>query len=141
MGRGRIMDKSKSEIRNPKSERNPKAEIRMGRMRAGRFSDFGLRSDFGFRISDLLALLLLLTFVSTSIASNTNTTLLFSFFREPNGQAGLQLATSADGLKWTEIKAPNGKSFLEPAVGGKLMRDPCLRLAADGTFHMVWTTS
>src|ERR1043166_2010553 len=40
----------KSEIRNPKSERSPKAEIRN---RAGRGSySFGLRiSDFGFRIS------------------------------------------------------------------------------------------
>jgi beta-xylosidase len=75
------------------------------------------------------------------VSAETNAVLLFSFFREPNGQAGLQLATSTNGLNWTEIKAPNGKSFLEPTVGGKLMRDPCLRLAADGTFHMVWTTS
>jgi beta-xylosidase len=67
--------------------------------------------------------------------------LLFSFFREPNGQSGLQLATSRDGLKWTELKAPNGKSFIEPQVGGKLMRDPSLGLGPDGTFHLVWTTS
>jgi len=74
-------------------------------------------------------------------AADTNTAFLFSFFREPNGQAGLQLATSTNGLQWTEIKAPNGKSFIEPQVGGKLMRDPCLQLGPDGTFHMVWTTS
>jgi hypothetical protein len=73
--------------------------------------------------------------------ADEKTVLLFSFFREPNGQAGLQLATSEDGLKWTEIKAPNGKSFIEPKVGGKLMRDPSLALGSDGTFHMVWTTS
>jgi hypothetical protein len=53
----------------------------------------------------------------------------------------LFLATSTNGLDWTELKAPNGKSFLEPQVGGKLMRDPCLRLGPDGVFHMVWTTS
>lgn len=53
----------------------------------------------------------------------------------------MQLATSEDGLKWTEIKAPNGKSFIEPQVGGKLMRDPSLALGPDGTFHLVWTTS
>ena len=51
------------------------------------------------------------------------------------------LTTSTDGLKWTELKAPNGKSFLEPQVGGKLMRDPCLRRGPDGVFHLVWTTS
>lgn len=64
--------------------------------------------------------------------------LLFSFFRD-NGQDDLFLATSQDGLKWTELKSP-GKSFLQPQVGGKLMRDPCLALGPDGTFHMVWTT-
>jgi len=89
------------------------------------------------------ALIVLCVFFSlASIASaDTNHVLLFSFFREPNGQAGLQLATSTDGLKWTEIKAPNGKSFIEPQVGGKLMRDPSLAFGPDGRFHMVWTTS
>jgi beta-xylosidase len=67
--------------------------------------------------------------------------LLFSFFREPNGEAGLQLASSTNGLQWTEIDPPDGKSFLEPKIGGKLMRDPCIRRGRDGTFHMVWTTS
>src|SRR5215471_8567976 len=51
-----------SEIRNPKSERNPKAEDRRAKGRefpdcesfAARiaFSDFGFRASFGFRISD-----------------------------------------------------------------------------------------
>ncbi len=72
---------------------------------------------------------------------STNSVLLFSFFREPNGKAGLFLTTSKDGLTWTELKPPNRKSFLEPQVGGKLMRDPCLRRGPDGVFHMVWTTS
>jgi hypothetical protein len=87
----------------------------------------------------VIALFLLLSL--SAHAADFDHTFLFSFFREPNGQSGLQLATSQDGLKWTEIKAPNGKSFLEPQVGGKLMRDPCLALGPDGTFHMVWTTS
>ena len=64
--------------------------------------------------------------------------LLFSFFRD-NGQDGLFLAWSADGLTWSELKPPS-KSFLQPAVGGKLMRDPCLALGPDGEFRMVWTT-
>jgi beta-xylosidase len=79
--------------------------------------------------------------LNLGFAADTNNVLLFSFFREPNGLAGLHLATSRDGLKWTELKAPNGKSFLEPQVGGKLMRDPSLALGPDGVFHMVWTTS
>ncbi|MGB9601602.1 MAG: glycosyl hydrolase, partial [Limisphaerales bacterium] len=65
--------------------------------------------------------------------------LLFSFFRG-NGEDGLFLAYSRDGLKWEELK-PRGKSFLEPKVGGKLMRDPCICMGPDGRFHMVWTTS
>ncbi len=68
----------------------------------------------------------------------TNTVLLFSFFRG-NGEDGLYLASSADGLTWTELKSA-GKSFLAPTVGGKLMRDPSLALGPDGTFRMVWTT-
>jgi beta-xylosidase len=79
--------------------------------------------------------------LTSAFAADTNSAYLFSFFREPNGQAGLQLATSTNGLQWTEIKAPNGKSFLEPQVGGKLMRDPSLQRGPDGVFHLVWTTS
>lgn len=74
-------------------------------------------------------------------ATDTNSTLLFTFFREPNGQGGLQLATSTDGLRWAEIQAPNGSGFIKPEVGGKLMRDPSLQLGPDGIFRMVWTTS
>ena len=47
-------------------------------------------------------------------AADTNNVYLYTFFREPNGQNGLQLATSTDGLKWTELKAPNGSGFLKP---------------------------
>ncbi len=77
--------------------------------------------------------------VSAQTGHQTDWVYLFSFFRG-NGEVGLFLAWSRDGLKWTELKPP-GKSFLEPAVGGKLMRDPCLTLGPDGTFHLVWTTS
>jgi hypothetical protein len=63
---------------------------------------------------------------------------LFSYFTG-NGEDGLHLAWSADGLKWESLKS--GKSFLTPGVGGKLMRDPCVTTGPDGTFHMVWTDS
>ena len=95
-----------------------------------------------FRLSaSVLRLFLVLSCVAIASAAETKTVLLFSFFREPNGQDGLQLATSTDGLKWTEIKPPGGSGFIQPVVGGKLMRDPSLALCPDGTFHMVWTTS
>jgi len=62
---------------------------------------------------------------------------LFSYFRD-NGQDGLHLAYSRDGLAWTPIR--EGRSMLAPTVGGKLMRDPCVILGPDKVFHMVWTT-
>ncbi len=68
---------------------------------------------------------------------NEKPTYLFSLFRG-NGEDGLHLAYSHDGLKWTALN--NDRSFLEPKVAGKLMRDPCICQGPDGTFHMVWTT-
>lgn len=74
----------------------------------------------------------------TPIHPTPESVLLFSFFRD-NGQDGLFLATSRDGLTWTELKPP-GKSFLAPKLGDQLMRDPCLRRGPDGTLRLVWTT-
>jgi hypothetical protein len=62
---------------------------------------------------------------------------LFSYF-VGNGEDGLHLASSADGLTWTALRG--GASYLTPTVGTKLMRDPCIVLGPDGVFHMVWTT-
>jgi hypothetical protein len=64
---------------------------------------------------------------------------LFSYFTG-NGEDGLHLAASRDGYKWEALNG--GKSYLKPELGKtKLMRDPCLFRAPDGTFHMVWTTA
>lgn len=64
---------------------------------------------------------------------------LFSYFIN-DSRDGLHLAYSPDGLKWEALN--NGKSLLTPAVGkDKLMRDPSICQAPDGTFHMVWTSS
>ena len=98
------------------------------------------------RLFQTLLMVLALSFLATSCATpesklSKDETLLFTFFREPNGQGGLQLATSTNGLNWTEIKPPSGTGFIVPEVGGKLMRDPSLALGPDGTFHLVWTTS
>ena len=62
---------------------------------------------------------------------------LFSYFTG-NGEDGLHLTISTDGLKWEALRG--GQSFLKPEIGGKLMRDPCIAQGPDGTFHLVWTT-
>lgn len=64
---------------------------------------------------------------------------MFSYFMN-NGEDGLHLAYSFDGLKWEALK--NNKSFLTPTAGkDKLMRDPCIIQGPDGVFRMVWTVS
>lgn len=63
----------------------------------------------------------------------------FTYFMG-NGEDGLHLAYSTDGLHWKALKG--GRSFLTPQVGtDKLMRDPCVIQGPDGLFHMVWTVS
>ena len=64
---------------------------------------------------------------------------LFSSFRG-DGEDGLHLAWSADGLRW---EALNGdRSYLSPMVGKeKLIRDPCVAQGPDGVYRMVWTDS
>lgn len=62
---------------------------------------------------------------------------LFSYFTG-NGETGLHLAYSHDGLTWTALK--DHQSFLAPKIGSKLMRDPSIVQGPDGMFHMVWTT-
>ena len=64
---------------------------------------------------------------------------LFSYFLG-NGEDGLHLAWSRDGLRWEELNG--GRTFLKPEVGeSKLMRDPCLFLDSGRIFRLVWTTS
>jgi PelA/Pel-15E family pectate lyase len=66
------------------------------------------------------------------------TNYLFAYFKN-NGEDGLHLAYSHDGLKWKALN--EDKPYLTPAVGSqKLMRDPCIIQGPDGVFHMVWTT-
>ncbi len=74
---------------------------------------------------------------ATGQSTRGDEALMFSSFRD-NGQDGLHLAWSRDGLTWSALK--NDTSFLAPQVGGHLMRDPCIMRGPDGQFHMVWTT-
>lgn len=84
----------------------------------------------------LLLSILLLAF---GCANQESEVYIFSFFKG-NGEDGLHLASSKDGLNWVALK--NNESFLIPQVGeDKLMRDPCIIKGADNKFHMVWTVS
>ena len=63
---------------------------------------------------------------------------LFSYFKG-NGEDGLHLAYSYDGLKWETLR--DDTAWLAPQVGqDRLMRDPSIVQDSKGTFHMVWTT-
>ncbi len=84
----------------------------------------------------VLTLLLLALQVNPN-ESRSSTAFLFTYFTG-NGEDGLHLATSDDGLRWTALSG--GRSYLTPTVGTKLMRDPCLVQGPDGQFHLVWTT-
>jgi hypothetical protein len=84
-------------------------------------------------------LLLVSALVWSPLTSSASPGYLFSYFIG-NGEDGLHLAWSTNGYHWEALR--NGHSFLAPEVGeSRLMRDPCLVLAPDRTFHMVWTTS
>ena len=73
---------------------------------------------------------------------------LFSYFTR-NGEDGLHLAYSRDGINWSPING--GRSLLTPMVPGRgrgwqewntnaaLMRDPSILRGPDGMFHLVWT--
>jgi len=72
-------------------------------------------------------------------AQNRDSVYLFSYFIS-NGEDGLHLAWSEDGLKWEALN--DNQSFLTPEAGkDKLMRDPCIIQTPDGLFYMVWTVS
>lgn len=82
--------------------------------------------------------LLIITLSLLASCSNGEKAYLFSYFMG-NGQDGLHLAYSTDGLTWEALN--NGESILQPEIGkDKLMRDPCIAQGPDGTYHMVWTT-
>lgn len=88
----------------------------------------------------ILPMILIGLFLLPSYATARKYAYVFSFFDTTKEAAGLRLAYSYDGFNWTAIN--NNKPILNPTVGkDKLMRDPSICQAPDGTFHMVWTTS
>lgn len=65
--------------------------------------------------------------------------LAFSYFTS-NGETGLHLALSIDGLNWQSVN--NGESLFRSEVGDEnLMRDPFILPDPDGSgYHCLWTT-
>ncbi|NQU54151.1 MAG: glycoside hydrolase family 43 protein [Bacteroidetes bacterium] len=91
------------------------------------------------KLLQISILLFLSIFFLNVDAQQNNEAYLFSYFMG-NGEDGLHLAYSSDGLKWEALN--DNKSFLTPEVGSdKLMRDPCVISGPNGKFHMVWTVS
>lgn len=97
------------------------------------------RIYFAFVAATLIALAAIFTGGEVGSVADNRPYYLFTSFRG-NGEDGLHLAISRDGLLWTALN--QDRSFLKPELGSneRLMRDPCVAVAADGTFHMVWTT-
>lgn len=87
----------------------------------------------------LAVLVLMLPAAGHTQTVDEGSMLLFSYFTG-NGEDGLHLAYSADGLIWKPLN--DGKSFLSPMVStDRLMRDPSIVQGPDSLFHMVWTVS
>lgn len=83
--------------------------------------------------------------IALAATVHAKTAYLFSYFSDKSHEgrsgesAGLHLAYSYDGLKWTALN--DDKPLLVPEIGkDKLMRDPSICQGPDGTFHMVWTS-
>lgn len=95
------------------------------------------------RITSRLSVVVLSTALSLALLAGCRMqdpdVYLFSYFMG-NGEDGLHLAYSEDGLLWNELRP--GGSFLTPEAGeDRLMRDPNIIRGGDGRFHMVWTVS
>ncbi len=88
------------------------------------------------RYAFLLTITLL--FSVACFGQSTQPDYLFAYFKN-NGEDGLHLAHSRDGLKWRPLN--EDKPYLTPLVGSqRLLRDPCILQGPDGVFHLVWTT-
>lgn len=82
-------------------------------------------------------IIFLVVLAGASVARAEDGPFLFSYFKG-NGEDGLHLAWSEDGLAWEALNTD--KPLTSPQVGGKLMRDPSIARGPDGVFHMVWSS-
>ena len=86
--------------------------------------------------------------VPRSASTRESQVYLFSYFTR-NGEDGVHLAYSRDGINWSPLNG--GRSVITPAIPGAgrgwqdwnttaaLMRDPSILRGPDGMFHLVWT--
>ena len=84
----------------------------------------------------LLHRIYLLAFCAVLLTACSRNVYLFSTFREP-ATAGLRLAYSYDGYKWTDLDTV----FLKPRLDSNVMRDPSIVQGPDGTYHLVFTSA
>lgn len=96
---------------------------------------------FFVRVLVGMAVLVPTFFISSCSTVNppaANTAYLFTYFTQ-NGESGLHLAASLDGLTWEKL--PRAESHWLPNIGvSKLMRDPSIVKGSDDTYHLVWTS-
>lgn len=87
----------------------------------------------------LLAILFLHLARAVACAAASDESLILSFFRD-NGQAGIYLAASDDGLHFAPLN--HDQPVMKPAnwPGQNLTRDPSI-IYRDGKFHAVWTSN
>ena len=97
-------------------------------------------SHYFFSFSGIFTIILILVLILTGACTQKKPrqkVYLFSYFKN-NGEDGLHLAYSPDGMEWTALN--EDKSFLRPEIGSQLMRDPSICRGPDDMFHIVWTT-
>lgn len=109
-------------------------------MTAGAPRDGFFSRQGGIRRTGRVAWVALLSlFAFARAAELPETCYLFAYFYHDREGEGFRLAWSADGYRFEMLNG--GRSYLRPTAGeNKLMRDPHLYRAPDGTFHLVWTT-
>lgn len=75
--------------------------------------------------------------LAVGCAVNNDEVYMFTSFHEPADE-GLRFLVSTDGVVWDSIPGV----WLRPEIGNqRVMRDPSIARGADGTFHLVWTSS
>ncbi len=91
----------------------------------------------------LKAIALLLTLLGSALfcepAAAQDPVYLFSYFQETNGQNGLHIAYSLDGLSYHAVNGDAG--IVLDTQPSPFMRDPSITYGPDGVFHMTYTTA
>jgi hypothetical protein len=87
-------------------------------------------------INEVIKRLLICCLGMLALSSCSKKAYLFSTFREP-ATAGLRLAYSYDGYRWTDLDT----TFLKPVIDSNVMRDPSIVQGPDGTYHLVFTSA